>query len=478
MRQATTTLDWPPLSGVLSNLKLAVGYYWSRLGLTNQFLVIAFLMIAVLSVWSARIQNNIAANTMVESSLEVEQALVTMALTRVVGDAPLRERLDATQRARIIGAVSLALNTRFIDKIKLWGVDGALLYDSSTGVPETIMGDASVMAALSGEKVMSPIDSGSYENSTESNLDGIVYEVYMPLRNADGQIIGVAEIYCSTALLLKRVNQMIRSTDALRTAVLFAGFFLVWVLTRIAQQKIVGQGRALQANLEATQALARRNAELLAESVELRRASAEAGDRLLHQIGADLHDGPIQLLSIASLYQSQVSVNQGDQDSARKSRELTEKALKALRNISTDLILPAIAGLTLQEALEQVVMEFQSDTGLKVALNLDGRPEHLPQARLVAAYRIVQESLNNCRKHAPGADIELNLRHEGAWVVVEIRDSGPGLNHTRPSEPAARGLGILGMESRVRSVGGRLDFVSLAGGGTCVKLTLPLMADA
>ncbi len=474
MRDATNSANWPPISGVFTDLKLAVAYHWSRLGLTNQFLVIAVVMIAVLAFWSSRAQNGIAANAMVESALEVEQALVTMALSRVVGDAPMRRRLDGQLRHRIKVATSLALNTRFIDKIKIWGVDGLLLYDSTTDVPDAILGDAAVGSALSGQKVMSRVDGDSVENRSETEISGIVYEVYMPLRNARGEIIGVAELYCSTRLLLDRFDEMIRSTDSLRIGVLVIGLFLVFVLTRFAQRQIAAQAWDLQENLAATQELARHNADLLAESVELRRASADAGDRLLHQIGADLHDGPIQLLSIAALYQSQVSVDVADEDSARKSRELTDKALKALRNISTDLILPRIAGLSLQEALEQLVIEFQSDTALNVTMFLDAEPEHLPQPRLVVAYRIVQESLNNCRKHAPGADITLTLRRDGTSAVIEIRDLGPGLGVTLSREPL--GLGILGMENRARSAGCEFRIVTLPSGGTCVTLMVPLSA--
>ncbi|MFD1720597.1 sensor histidine kinase [Amnibacterium endophyticum] len=83
----------------------------------------------------------------------------------------------------------------------------------------------------------------------------------------------------------------------------------------------------------------------------------------------------------------------------------------------------------------------------------DGLTRPLPQPVQLALYRIVQESLTNARRHAPGASIAVALREEPGAVVAEVRDRRSG---HRPDEPHA-GNGMTGMRERAAQLGGTLD---------------------
>lgn len=99
----------------------------------------------------------------------------------------------------------------------------------------------------------------------------------------------------------------------------------------------------------------------------------------------------------------------------------------------------------------------------------------------LTAYRILQESLTNVVKHAPGAVVRVRLdRHAGPRgdnLAVEVTDDGGTTERPAVSAGPGTGHGLLGMQERVASVGGRLDAGPLPGGGFRVRAVLPLPPD-
>jgi signal transduction histidine kinase len=109
--------------------------------------------------------------------------------------------------------------------------------------------------------------------------------------------------------------------------------------------------------------------------------------------------------------------------------------------------------------------------GTPVRLVLAGQVGRLPPGVDLTAYRIVQEALTNARRHAPGADVEIELRYTPDTLHLRVRDNGPG-----PPGPAAEsvGHGLLGMRERVAMVGGSLRTGAANGGGFVVEADLPI----
>ena len=87
----------------------------------------------------------------------------------------------------------------------------------------------------------------------------------------------------------------------------------------------------------------------------------------------------------------------------------------------------------------------------------------------LAAYRIVQEALTNARRHAPGADVDVELRYRDEALHVRVRDYGPGV---LDGEPVA-GHGLMGMRERAALAGGTFFAGPAEGGGFEVDVTLP-----
>jgi len=94
----------------------------------------------------------------------------------------------------------------------------------------------------------------------------------------------------------------------------------------------------------------------------------------------------------------------------------------------------------------------------------------------VSVYRIVQESITNAVRHGRASQVAVALRRAGAELLLDIADDGQGAAPTPPAQaaPKAGGFGLLGMEERVLALGGSLSVAAAPGGGTVVKVRLPL----
>ncbi len=143
------------------------------------------------------------------------------------------------------------------------------------------------------------------------------------------------------------------------------------------------------------------------------------------------------------------------------------RLLGVLRSVDGETGLAPLPGIAqLGELLAQT-----RATGLAVSFTVEGVPGPLPGGVALAAYRIVQESLTNTRKHAgPAASAQVTLRYCEDVLVLRISDDGRG--------PAAlsdgAGHGMTGMRERVNLYGGELLAGPRAGGGYQVTATLPL----
>ncbi len=124
-----------------------------------------------------------------------------------------------------------------------------------------------------------------------------------------------------------------------------------------------------------------------------------------------------------------------------------------------------------QPGLDQLaeLVDMARDTGGNVRLILQGKIVPLPAGIDLAAYRIVQEALTNARRHAPGADVDVEVSYGEETLQLRVRDHGPG-----PAEgELAAGHGLVGMRDRATIAGGTFSCGAAEGGGFVVDVTLP-----
>jgi PAS domain S-box-containing protein len=211
----------------------------------------------------------------------------------------------------------------------------------------------------------------------------------------------------------------------------------------------------------------------------MRRTNAAIESRQ-NQIARDLHDGPVQGVSAASLSLEAVllMLKAGDTDGgievlAKVRRELSEEA-DNLRRLMSGLRPPLLEERGLIPALREMVDKYGRDND--IVATFDGRAMvEIPQDLETLAYRIVQEALSNSSKHARARALDVAVEAVGGQLRVEIVDDGVGFDYGKAREHLQMGrVGLASMRERVELANGTFMVHSTPGKGTTVLATLPL----
>ncbi len=159
-----------------------------------------------------------------------------------------------------------------------------------------------------------------------------------------------------------------------------------------------------------------------------------------------------------------------------RARSLAEDAVRTVRNISLLLRPSLLDDLGLEPALRWLAEEFSRRTGIACEFSSEGLDEQFAEAWRTCVYRVVQEALHNCEKHASPSRVRISLWQRAGVLDMCVEDDGVGFELGMSGSPLRHaGLGILGMRERAGMLGGKLSIVSSPGHGTQVAMTLPLV---
>jgi signal transduction histidine kinase len=125
--------------------------------------------------------------------------------------------------------------------------------------------------------------------------------------------------------------------------------------------------------------------------------------------------------------------------------------------------------LGLMAALEWQAREVGHRAGLDVQVHAEDSAGDLPDAYRTCIYRVAQEALQNCARHAGARHVRVGLERAAGAVILRVEDDGKGFFPGR-----TRGLGFLGMEERAAHLQGRVRVQSQPGHGTLVTAEIPL----
>ena len=218
------------------------------------------------------------------------------------------------------------------------------------------------------------------------------------------------------------------------------------------------------------QALARSRLEL--EGLSARLVEAQEEER--RSISRELHDEVGQSLGALLVEVGQLSKLVPPDDSVSQAqiahiKSVAETAVKSIRDIALLLRPPMLDDLGLIPALEWQAREISRRSDMEVEVHSENVSEDLGDETKVTVYRLVQEALNNAATHASAKNAKVTVVQGPEKITIEVTDDGHGFNPERQ-----RGMGILGMEERVRRLGGNLTIESALGKGASVKAELPL----
>ncbi|MCC7177511.1 MAG: HAMP domain-containing protein [Acidobacteria bacterium] len=213
---------------------------------------------------------------------------------------------------------------------------------------------------------------------------------------------------------------------------------------------------------------------LRALSHRLQEAREEEAGRIareLHdELGQVLTGLKMELTTVWRTFARGASAGTGDSVMAGMGEQI-DRAIDAVRRLSSELRPPVLDRLGLAAAVDWLVRDRESKSGLAIVLNLHDLREPIHPQVSITLFRIVQEALTNVIRHARATEVAIDLTGHDTTLSLSIHDNGIGLDPSVAEGPHS--LGILGMRERVRLVGGTFRIDGGPGRGTTITVEVP-----
>ena len=446
---------------------------WRRLSVLQQFVVAASLAVGVnmaaMGYWAEnRIYENAVASIAETNALYLEGFLSphvrSLATSGVLSDEDKR-RIDAL------------LTTSGLDKrveiIKIWRLDGSLIY-STDGSAGDAHPKEELLQAAAGRVA---VDFKGHDGW--SPWRKLSVEIYSPLYQPGSTTpIAVGEFYENIGYLRGTFGYY-RTTMWIMTLVFTVSIIgSIYFIVAHANRTISRQRIELVEQLAHAARLATRNDRLRRVAEKARLNASAANEAYLADIGSDLHDGPVQVLTLSLLKIStlQEKVSSEARLVFGEIEQLVRRTQLELRTLSAGLVLPEIEQISLADAVRMATRRHEAITNTTVDLKMDALTDEIAAEVKICAYRIVQEALNNAYKHADGRDQSVRVQFVGNHLEICVSDGGQAdpIENQSSEQPA---LGMLGLTNRVKALRGSLA-INRSSFGTHLRARIPLSRDA
>ena len=236
---------------------------------------------------------------------------------------------------------------------------------------------------------------------------------------------------------------------------------------------------------EKSRELGTRNEELRLVNEQLRALTARNETIREHErmtIAREIHDVLAQdltRLKIDLIWVAKRAANPIDDQTRRAVAERiddavaqTDTAITTVQRIATELRPIILDSLGLPAAVEWQVEDFARRTGLTARTRAPQEESILSRECATAVFRILQESLTNIARYARATVIEVQFAEDSVDATLTVTDNGCGITAEQIANP--RSIGLLGMRERAQAFGGTVTFTGVPGGGTTVRVRIPL----
>ena len=460
--------------------------YFRNLTLSAQFAltgsVVMLLGMLVMGLWVAnKIEENVTTNTGIATALFMDRII-----------SPLAQELKESDKLSIgpIRALAEIMESDNLKKrlllIKIWKKGGLIAYSNRLElVGKKFKPSKSLKAAWKGAVVTEFDAAQDDENELEEWGDRPVLEIYSPIRESwSGKVIAVAELYEDASALKKSLGSARKKSWLVVGGLMLALSVSLFGIVHRGSKLIEKQRISLQDKIAETEKISQQNKALKERIARASSRYAQLNEQYLRRIGAELHDGPAQLLALASLRLDELSRNT-DAESRKNDASVIKKALDdamlEVRNISKGLSLPEIENETLEKVIRAAVFAHEHRTGTRVEMSMPVQASdaelRISKAVKICVYRFVQEGLNNAYYHAGGHGQKLVCSISGNILHIKLTDSGGSPPNARDVEHTG-GLGLAGLQERVESLGGTFRFTTSVDNGSCLRMKIGLNEDS
>jgi signal transduction histidine kinase len=199
-------------------------------------------------------------------------------------------------------------------------------------------------------------------------------------------------------------------------------------------------------------------------------------ERERHQLARELHDELGSILTASKMDISWVIKSIKDShpeiaDKLKKTNSYLDQGINFKRQVVQDLHPSMISSFGFWPALQALIDDAVDRNNWALTLTLPDETTVLNETISLVAYRIVQETLNNCNKYAKATQISIHMIHDDHHLKIEIQDNGVGIDM---NEVNHKTHGLSGMRHRVLAIGGHFEIDSSPGNGVLTRVMLPL----
>ncbi|MGO4673218.1 sensor histidine kinase [Bosea sp. 2YAB26] len=448
-----------------------------RATLSVQFLIAGGLVMQIAMLVAGYLITELVSREAIRSKAASTALFMQSLVAPAVQELATSQSLSAGAIARLDQLFADEAVKRRFPYFEVWTPDGVVAYSNTPQIiGHQFDRPNGLLRALTGEVTADHAD----PRAGEHVIRGIrtrYLEIYSPIRlEGSSRIIAVAEIHEQAEPFREELAALRRSSWLVIAAVTAAIMLALFGIVHRGSRTIETQRKALERRVEETEQLLLENRQL---SDRLQRASArvaELNEQFIRGIGADLHDGPAQLISFSIL---KIEDARNARSKAPRDRSLLtmqsalDEAMREIRSISKGLVLPEIADLPLHMVIERAVRAHEARTRTSVALATTELPQPVSHAVRICVFRFVQEGLNNAYRHGGATGQEVRSWMDGTLLNVSVADSGGDSSSAEKDLPSA-GIGLYGLQERVESLGGTLTKRRLGDGGNLLKMTLDL----
>jgi signal transduction histidine kinase len=451
---------------------------WNSQSLAKQFLLAGGLVSVGALIFTGTFVTSLVEAAVTRNSAAATALYVDSVIAPILPDMQTNQVLDDTVTHALDETLGHgALDSRLFS-FRLWRSDGLVLYSNDKhlmGKHFTVSED--LKTAFAGKMVANFDEIDDVESNAERASGKPLLEVYNPvLQPWSGKVVAVSEFYEIADEFQHSLDQ-VRLRSWLAVTIFTLAFFLVLSFIVFRGSKTIDrQGRALKRRISELSNLLVQNKALHARIQRASQRAAALNESYLRRIGADLHDGPAQLIAFAALrLDSDALIDPAAPREIRERevmaiKESLDEAMSEIWNICEGLVLPHVEAADLSEILQRAVGAHQHQTGTSVDLSMSGTPTQLAPSAKICIYRFVQESLNNAFHHGGGINQRVMQTYRGKRVVVDVTDGGPGFD---PASISHASIGLAGLKDRVESLGG--DFtLDTSEYGTRVRMSLSI----
>lgn len=206
---------------------------------------------------------------------------------------------------------------------------------------------------------------------------------------------------------------------------------------------------------------------------ELSQQLVNAQEEERKHLSRELHDHVAQMLTGLRMELGRIErVSASTGPAVAECKLLVDELFATVRNLSLGLRPSMLDDFGLQAALEWHVRDFMTRYALDVDLTVEGPVDTLPDKFRTCAYRVIQEALTNCVRHAGATRIQIGVRASDTQLRVTVKDNGIGIDPDR----RGAGLGLRGIDERVKELDGTLAIARDEGPGAMITVLLPLPA--